>query len=242
MRPSVSRVRPSAFSVWPSAITPAAEQKNQAYHRRGGVPLITYSVVDLNLGAKSDSGFGEHLLESVCGCRLIRFSRQATMQAIRNFFFFFFSCTSFSYVLLIVDSKARSFARYGDIDLVKPNASELSSAADLPAETDAEVEERPIAGALELWAAKGVLVTRAAKGVALGLRGQPVRHFPTAPRGVVPRLGAGDTAPGGRSACRWPARGLGRGRHRLRPARVRRRGRQGRAPPRSAPTSWSRPC
>jgi D-beta-D-heptose 7-phosphate kinase/D-beta-D-heptose 1-phosphate adenosyltransferase len=39
-----------------------------------------------------------------------------------------------------------------------------------------------------------VLVTRAGKGVSLGLRGQPVRHFPTTPREVFDASGAGDTA------------------------------------------------
>ena len=94
---------------------------------------------------------------------------------------------------VIVDSKARSFARYGDIDLVKPNAAELSYATELPTETDAELEAA-IARALELWATRGVLVTRAAKGVSLGLRGEPVRHFRTTPREVFDASGAGDTA------------------------------------------------
>lgn len=94
---------------------------------------------------------------------------------------------------VIVDSKARSFARYGDIDLVKPNASELGYATDMPTETDAELEAA-IARALELWSTRGVLVTRAAKGVSLGLRGQPVRHFRTVPREVFDASGAGDTA------------------------------------------------
>ncbi len=96
---------------------------------------------------------------------------------------------------LIVDSKARSFARYGEIDLVKPNAAELAYATDLPTETDEELEAA-IARVLTLWSAKGVLVTRAAKGVSLGLRGQPVRHFRTTPREVFDASGAGDTALG----------------------------------------------
>jgi D-beta-D-heptose 7-phosphate kinase/D-beta-D-heptose 1-phosphate adenosyltransferase len=94
---------------------------------------------------------------------------------------------------LIVDSKARSFARYGDVDLVKPNAAELGYATEMPTETDAELEAA-IARALDLWATRGVLVTRAAKGVSLGLRGQPVRHFRTTPREVFDASGAGDTA------------------------------------------------
>ena len=94
---------------------------------------------------------------------------------------------------VVVDSKARSFARYGDIDLVKPNAAELGYATDMPTETDAELEAA-IARALELWSTKGVLVTRAAKGISFGLRGQPVRHFPTTAREVFDASGAGDTA------------------------------------------------
>ena len=94
---------------------------------------------------------------------------------------------------VIVDSKARSFARYGEIDLVKPNAAELGYATEMPTETDAQVEAA-IIRALDLWAARGVLVTRAGKGVSLGLRGQPVRHFRTTAREVFDASGAGDTA------------------------------------------------
>ncbi len=94
---------------------------------------------------------------------------------------------------VIVDSKARSFARYGDIDLVKPNAAELSYATDMPTETDDEMAAA-IGRALDLWSTKGVLVTRAGKGVSLGLRGNPVRHFRTTPREVFDASGAGDTA------------------------------------------------
>jgi D-beta-D-heptose 7-phosphate kinase/D-beta-D-heptose 1-phosphate adenosyltransferase len=93
---------------------------------------------------------------------------------------------------VVVDSKARSFARYGGIDLVKPNAAELAYATDLPTGTDAEVEAA-LARALELWATRAVLVTRAAKGVSLAVRGEPVRHFPTVAREVFDVSGAGDT-------------------------------------------------
>lgn len=94
--------------------------------------------------------------------------------------------------VVVVDSKARSFARYGAVDLIKPNASELAHATDMPTGTDAEVEAA-LARALELWEAKAILVTRAAKGVSLARRGEPVRHHPTAPREVFDVSGAGDT-------------------------------------------------
>ena len=93
---------------------------------------------------------------------------------------------------VVVDSKARSFARYGAVDLIKPNALELAHATDLPTGTDAEIEAA-LARALELWAARAILVTRAAKGMSLAVRGEAVRHFPTAPREVFDVSGAGDT-------------------------------------------------
>ncbi len=95
--------------------------------------------------------------------------------------------------VLIVDSKARSFSRYGGADLIKPNAAELAYATELPAETDAEVEAA-LAGALALTDARAIVVTRAAKGMSLAVRGQPVRHFSRPPPEVFDTSGAGDTA------------------------------------------------
>ena len=93
---------------------------------------------------------------------------------------------------VVVDSKARSFARYGAVDLVKPNAAELGNATDMPANTDEDVEAA-LGKALGLWEAKAILVTRAAKGMTLAVRGEPIRHFRTAPREVFDVSGAGDT-------------------------------------------------
>jgi D-beta-D-heptose 7-phosphate kinase/D-beta-D-heptose 1-phosphate adenosyltransferase len=93
---------------------------------------------------------------------------------------------------VVVDSKARSFARYGAVDLIKPNAAELAYATDLPTTTDAEVETA-LQRALELCDARAVLVTRAAKGISLAVRGEPVRHFHGTPREVFDASGAGDT-------------------------------------------------
>ena len=94
--------------------------------------------------------------------------------------------------VVVVDSKARSFARYGAVDLIKPNAAELANATDLPTETDAQIE-LALVSALKLWEAKAILVTRASKGISLAVRGQAIRHFPTAPREVFDASGAGDT-------------------------------------------------
>ena len=94
---------------------------------------------------------------------------------------------------LIVDSKARSFVRYGAADIIKPNAAELAHAVDMPTETDAEIEAA-LARALALCECKAVLVTRSAKGMSLAVRGEPVRHFRRPPPEVFDTSGAGDTA------------------------------------------------
>jgi D-beta-D-heptose 7-phosphate kinase/D-beta-D-heptose 1-phosphate adenosyltransferase len=93
---------------------------------------------------------------------------------------------------LIVDSKARSFARYGAADLVKPNAAELAYATDLPTGTDAEVEAA-LTRALQLSPCKAVLATRSANGMSLGGRDAPARHFRRSARQVYDTSGAGDT-------------------------------------------------
>ena len=95
--------------------------------------------------------------------------------------------------VLIVDSKARSFERYGAAGIIKPNASELARATDLPTETDAEIEVA-LARAFKLCQCRAILVTRSEKGLSLGLRGLPVRHFAGARREVFDTSGAGDTA------------------------------------------------
>jgi D-beta-D-heptose 7-phosphate kinase/D-beta-D-heptose 1-phosphate adenosyltransferase len=94
---------------------------------------------------------------------------------------------------LVVDSKARHFGRYGAADLVKPNAAELAFATDMPTGTDAEVEAA-LARALDVCACRAILVTRAAKGMSLAVRGAAVRHFRRTPPEVFDTAGAGDTA------------------------------------------------
>ena len=95
--------------------------------------------------------------------------------------------------ILIVDSKARGFARYGAVDIVKPNAAELAAATDLPTGTDSEIE-RALAAALKRCDARCIVVTRAAKGMSLARRGEPVNHLSRKPAEVFDTAGAGDTA------------------------------------------------
>jgi D-beta-D-heptose 7-phosphate kinase/D-beta-D-heptose 1-phosphate adenosyltransferase len=93
---------------------------------------------------------------------------------------------------LIVDAKARSLAKYGAADLIKPNALELATLTGLPTETDEEVEAA-VASVLETCAARAILVTRGSKGMSLAERGRPVRHIRGVPRRVFDVSGAGDT-------------------------------------------------
>lgn len=93
---------------------------------------------------------------------------------------------------LVVDSKARSFACYGPVDVIKPNAAELAHATDLPTDADHEVEAALIR-ALELCQSRAVLVTRAARGISYAARGEPVRHFRRPAQEVFDSSGAGDT-------------------------------------------------
>jgi D-beta-D-heptose 7-phosphate kinase/D-beta-D-heptose 1-phosphate adenosyltransferase len=94
---------------------------------------------------------------------------------------------------LIIDSKARHFAQYGEADIIKPNAAELSFATGLPTDTNAEIEAA-LARALELSPCRTILVTRAAKGVSLAVRGERPQHFRRTPPEVFDTAGAGDTA------------------------------------------------
>ncbi|HEY2178645.1 MAG TPA: D-glycero-beta-D-manno-heptose 1-phosphate adenylyltransferase [Caulobacteraceae bacterium] len=94
---------------------------------------------------------------------------------------------------LIVDSKARAFRRYRAADVIKPNAAELAFATDLPTTTDGEIEAA-LAKALKVCRCRAILVTRAARGMSLAVRGEPVRHFRRPPPEVFDTAGAGDTA------------------------------------------------
>ena len=94
---------------------------------------------------------------------------------------------------LVVDSKARGFDRYGQADIVKPNAAELAYATDLPTGSDTEIEIA-LEKALETSACGAILVTRSAKGMSLAVRGRKVRHFRRPAPEVYDTSGAGDTA------------------------------------------------
>ena len=94
---------------------------------------------------------------------------------------------------IIVDPKGKDFQRYGPVDVIKPNANELSVAAELPVDTDADVDVA-LSRALELSEAKAIIVTRAAIGMSYAKRGTPVEHVRGKARDVYDVSGAGDTS------------------------------------------------
>ena len=94
---------------------------------------------------------------------------------------------------VIVDPKSRDFHRYGKVDVIKPNASELSAVVDMPAETDSEVEAA-LHKALKQSDANAIVVTRAAKGMSYIQRGGGVEHRRGEAREVYDVSGAGDTS------------------------------------------------
>lgn len=94
---------------------------------------------------------------------------------------------------LLVDPKGTDWNRYGAVDIVKPNASELEALSGLPCRCDAEVEQA-LRRALNKCAAKAILVTRAAAGASLIVREDGcIRHYDGQRVDVADVCGAGDT-------------------------------------------------
>lgn len=96
-------------------------------------------------------------------------------------------------VPVIADPKGRDFARYGAVDLLKPNASELAIALGLPVESDQEIE-MALTAAQSVLPAKSVVVTRAAKGMSFAEEGDVPQHHSGQAREVYDVSGAGDTS------------------------------------------------
>ncbi len=95
-------------------------------------------------------------------------------------------------LVCIVDPKKENYERYRLPTLITPNKNEASEAAGMPITDEAELR-RVGRKLLRKWRAQAVLITRGAEGMSLFRPHQPVRHLPTAPRGVFDVTGAGDT-------------------------------------------------
>lgn len=94
---------------------------------------------------------------------------------------------------LIADPKGRDFARYGQVDVLKPNASELAFATSLPVNTDEEAAWA-LQRAIETLPAKAIVVTRAARGISFIDHRKVPHHQAGRAREVFDVSGAGDTS------------------------------------------------
>ena len=94
---------------------------------------------------------------------------------------------------VIADPKGRDFARYGAVDILKPNASELAAATGLSVGTDEEASWA-LRSALDTLPAKAVVVTRAARGISFIGPDRKVHHEAGRAREVFDVSGAGDTS------------------------------------------------
>ena len=94
---------------------------------------------------------------------------------------------------VIADPKGRDFARYGAVDILKPNALELAAATGLSINTDEEAEWA-LRSALEALPAKTIVVTRAARGISFIAQSGSVKHEAGRAREVSDVSGAGDTS------------------------------------------------
>lgn len=94
---------------------------------------------------------------------------------------------------ILVDPKGRDWQRYGTVDIIKPNASELATLTGSPCENDQQVGEA-LSKALHMCSARMILVTRAGDGASLIMREtNEVRHFAARRVHVADVCGAGDT-------------------------------------------------
>lgn len=94
---------------------------------------------------------------------------------------------------VIADPKGRDFARYGSVDILKPNASELAAATGASVSTDEEAAWA-LHRALDILPAKAVVVTRAARGISFMGQDRKVHHEAGRAREVFDVSGAGDTS------------------------------------------------
>ncbi len=93
---------------------------------------------------------------------------------------------------VLLDPKGVDYQRYGPVNVVKPNARELSEFTRMPTETDEEVKAALLA-ARDLCSAKLILVTRGARGMSFLDDDDNLCLIPAQAREIYDVSGAGDT-------------------------------------------------
>ncbi|MEO1100231.1 MAG: D-glycero-beta-D-manno-heptose 1-phosphate adenylyltransferase [Pseudomonadota bacterium] len=94
---------------------------------------------------------------------------------------------------IIVDPKGRDFGKYGSVTLIKPNASELAAATELPCGSDQDVAAA-LEAAKNASSATAIVATRAAKGMSYINANDQIVHVQGEAREVYDVSGAGDTS------------------------------------------------
>lgn len=94
---------------------------------------------------------------------------------------------------VIADPKGLDFGKYGAVDILKPNASELAAATEMPVSTNSDAEGA-LEAAMQRLPAKAIVVTRAAQGMSFQARGSKPVHVRGQAREVFDVSGAGDTS------------------------------------------------
>lgn len=94
---------------------------------------------------------------------------------------------------VIADPKGKDFARYGAVDILKPNAGELAQAIGLPTNATPDAE-KALAAAKANLPAKAIVLTRAAQGMSYISANGEVGHLTGKAREVFDVSGAGDTS------------------------------------------------
>jgi len=93
---------------------------------------------------------------------------------------------------VIADPKSKDFSRYSGVEVLLPNAAELSAATGMPCTTDAEAAAAAEAARREAGL-ENLLVTRSRQGMTLARTNGEVIHLPARAREVHDVSGAGDT-------------------------------------------------
>ena len=94
--------------------------------------------------------------------------------------------------LVVADPKNSDFSRYSGVNILTPNAKELSAATGMPIADD-ESAEGAATKAIKSAALDAVLVTRSEHGMTLAVKGQATSHYAAQAREVFDVSGAGDT-------------------------------------------------
>lgn len=145
------------------------------------------------IGADEEEQLISLLQEETSGAAAILISDYAKGLLTDNLLRAIITVAAESGIPVIADPKGKDFSRYGTVDIIKPNASELAAATGLTVNTDDEAVWA-LRQAKDTLPAKAIVVTRAARGISFINQDGHVRHEAGRAREVFDVSGAGDTS------------------------------------------------